>query len=215
MRPSLLSVPAAVLTAVVVGSGAHAAPVQGATLTNSPKGFIGCLSEGPVSSPTSTVYCVAMQVPSSGAEAGRLSTDAWVCRYTMSGGTLLSDRHVVLAPSKLQVRPNGSFAFTGRLPGIGLLSIVASGGESEPYAAPPERVDSAAGPRQPQGYTLVSPADGLSTYRPDLLYPLPPTPLTDPRNHLVSASVGGHRQSTLFGSVWHSPTSGEWDFESC
>lgn len=184
-------------------------------MANSTKGLIGCLSAGTFQQPKFTIYCLDVQVPSSGADAGRLITDAWTCRYSDSTQYVPAN-HGVLSPAALKVSPDGSFTFSAHLSGIGQVSVTGAGrGVHDAYAAPYYRL---VGPQgdgyRPQGYTLVSPKNGLTTYGVDPTFGLDPSPV-GPTPELIAASVNGQPQYQLIGTVWGALTSGEWDFTGC
>lgn len=214
--PLLGLLAAAVVTPMVALPAAQADPPQGGTIVNSPKGFIGCLSTGTWTDRRFTIYCLAAQVPSTGRDAGRLVTNAWSCRYSSSDGSVaFTAADAILPSTALRVRRDGSFTFSARVPHLGRVSVTAVGGKLDDVAESSMRVTSPDGYR-PQGYTLASPTQGLTTYLPPWLYQLPPTPVTDgPTPRLVSASVNGLDQDELVGTVWQTPTSGEWDVETC
>lgn len=214
-RRSLLGpLAAAVVASVPVAAGAHATVAQGDTVVNSAKGFIGCLSDEAWTQSNFPIYCLAMQVPSTGPDAGHLTTDAWTCRYSDSGAAL-SIGHRVLSASALKVRADGSFTFAAHLPGMGQVSVVGAGGAHGVEAEPITRVIGPTGYR-PQGYTLASPTAGLTNYGLDPTTLLGPSGLTSgPSPTLISASINGHLQDELIGTVWRGLASGEWDFETC
>ena len=213
---------ATTIAATGAARAAQSSPPKYGTIANSAKGLIGCLSAGAFRQPKFTIYCLAMQVPSSGAEVGRLTTDAWTCRYS-DNSQFVSAAHAVLSPSALKVSPDGSFTFSAHLPGIGQVSVVGAGnGVHDAHAAPYTRLIGPPGDGyRPQGYTLVSPKSGLTTYGLDPPYALGPFALDpNPASYaltpeLMFASVNGQRQDRLIGTIWRAPTSGEWDFDSC
>jgi hypothetical protein len=204
---------AAVVVLTAAPPGAHAAAPQTQPVANSAKGFVGCVSAQAWKQSTFTVYCLALQVPSAGTAAGRLTANAWRCRYTSSGPAFSASR-VVLPSSALTVRKDGSFAFSSRLPAIGRISVAASGGEAENYAAPTTRLIGPQGDGyRPQGYTLASPTRALTVYGID--HTLEGSVTRGSGSEFVSATVNGQRQDELIGAAWDASTSGEWDFDTC
>jgi hypothetical protein len=97
---------------------------------------------------------------------------------------------------------------------MGRILVVGSGGPHDAAAEPITRVVGPTGYR-PQGYTLVSPTDGLTNYEVDPADALGPNGVTKSGPTLQDGRVNGHGQDDLIGSVWRGPTSGEWDVGSC
>lgn len=166
-------------------------------VVNSPKGFIGCVSEYRAQH----MYCFVTQVLSRGAEAGQLTLTSWVCNEP---GRQDLTSSVPLRRSALRVSGDGSFIFVANhVPGMGRVVVKGTGeGVHEPAVAQGDPMFF-----WPQGFRLVSPTLGLTLYVLD--------DNTIPGPHLTTASVGGVSQAYLFGVVWASSTSGEWDAKLC
>lgn len=187
------------------------------TVTNSPRGFIGCTSSSAVRAPRYWIYCFAVDEPSAGGEAGLLSTDAWACSYsgTSGGNQRLQAPHTVLPRSSLRVRSDGSFTFSARIPVIGRVSIVGGGGGHEVYDAPLTWYSGPTG-YMPQGYSLVSPRRGLTMYGIFYTFQGDINPTRQGRTaYFFVARVNGTYQDALVGDVWSAPASGEWASLSC
>ena len=201
-----MSVAALGAALLAVAPAVRADSIPSGSLTDSPQGLIGCLSNY-LSGPGPgwyEVYCLAARVPVTGPAAGRLALSSWIC--TPQGAVFPSES--ILPRSALRVTSDGSFAFSATVSGMGKVRLTGVGhGAHEAAAADGDWVMFTS----QQAYRLVSPTLGLTPYQPAGSL----TASTDSSPMLTSASVGGERQAILSGVVWSTPTSGEWDALQC